>query len=84
MWIAILRGGGLGLAMLTFLMWVLRQILDPIIGFATSGPNADAESVTTIASWFAMLTVENLTLIAALGVALHLLGRAATERRVGV
>ncbi len=84
MWIALLRGGGLGLAMLTFLMWVLRQMLEPILGFATSGPHADASSVQTISGWFAMLTVENLTLIAVLGVALHLIGRAATERRAGI
>jgi len=83
MWTALSRAG-LATVVITFLMWLLREMLTPVLDIATSGPNADAESVTTIASWFAMLTVENLTLIAALGVALHLLGRAATERRVGV
>ncbi len=82
MWIALVRDGGLGVAVLAFLMWVLRQVLDPIVDAATSGPHAEAESVQRIAGWFAMLSVENLTLIAGLGVAIYLLGRATTERRL--
>ncbi len=61
---------------------MLRHGADPIIKFATSGPHADAESVQRISEWFAMLTVENLTLIAGLGVAIYLLGRATTERQL--
>jgi hypothetical protein len=84
MWIAFIRDGGLAVAVLAFLMRVLRWVLDPIIAAATAGPHASHSSVQTIAGWFAMLSVENLTLIAGLGVALFLLGRATTERRVGV
>lgn len=82
MWVAVARSG-LGLAVLSFLMFVVRAVLNPIVEFATSGPNSDAASVVRIESYFALLTVENLTLIAAVGVAVYLLGRAAVERRVG-
>jgi hypothetical protein len=81
MWTAFARAG-LGLAVLTFMMWVLREILSPILDMATSGPHADASSVTRLAGYFNALTVENLTLIAALAVGIYLLGRAATERRL--
>jgi hypothetical protein len=81
MWTALARGG-LAMAVLAFMMQVLRWILDPILDIATSGPNADAETVVQIGGYFNALTVENLTLIAGVGVGLFLLGRAATERRL--
>jgi hypothetical protein len=81
MWTAIARSG-LALVVLTFMMWVLVEILTPIIGFATSGPNADAESVARVGSYFNALTLDNLVLIAALGVGITLLARAAVERRI--
>lgn len=80
MWTSIARAG-LALAFLALLMRVLRWILDPIVDFATSGPHSGAESVTVIGGWFAALSVNNLTLIAGLGVGIYLLGRAAVERK---
>lgn len=82
MWTAFAKGG-LGLAVLVFLMQVLRWILTPILDVATSGPNSDAESVVRVGSYFSALTLENLVLIAAIAVAIALIGRAVVERRVG-
>lgn len=82
MWVSVARGG-IGLVVLLFLMWVLRETLDLIIPHATTGEYADAASVTRIAGYFSAMTLENLTLIAALAVGIYLLGRAAVERSVG-
>jgi hypothetical protein len=82
MWVSLARGGGLSLAALAFMMWILRKILDPVIDMATSGPHAGHSTVQRISTYFAAMTLENLTLIAGLGVGLYLLGRAASERRV--
>jgi hypothetical protein len=82
MWVSIARGG-MGLFILVFLMWVLRTVLDAVVPHATAGEYADAASVTRIAGYFSALTLENLTLIAALAVGVYLLGRATVERRVG-
>lgn len=81
MWTAMAKAA-LALPVLTFLMWVLVQILNPILDMANSGPHADASSVTRIGNYFAALTVDNLVLLAALGVGIYLLGRAAVERRL--
>lgn len=80
MWTAFARGG-LALAFLALLMQTLRWILDPITDLATSGPHSGAESVSVIGGWFSSLSVNNLTLIAALGVGIYILGRAAVERK---
>jgi hypothetical protein len=82
MWTAIARGG-IGLVMLLFLMWVLRTTLDIIIPMGTAGAYGDAASVARVSGYFGAMTIENLTLIAALAVGVFLLGRAAVERRVG-
>lgn len=82
MWVSVARGG-IGLVILVFLMWVLRTTLDMIVPHATTGDYADAASVTRVAGYFGAMTLENLTLIAALAVGIFLLGRAAVERRVG-
>lgn len=82
MWAAMARAA-IYLVAVTFLMWVLRQILDPILDFATAGPHADADSVVRVGSYFNALTLDNLTLLAAVAVAIFLLGRAAVEQRVG-
>ena len=79
MWTAVAKGG-LGLTVLTFMMWGLHRILSPILDHANSGPNADASSVTRIGGYFSALTVDNLVLLAGLSVGIYLLGRAATER----
>jgi hypothetical protein len=81
MWTAFARGG-IALAVLAFLMRVLRWTLDPVLDAATTGPNASASSVQRLGGYFAALSVDNLTLIAALGVGIFLLGRAAAERRL--
>jgi hypothetical protein len=82
MWTAIIRGA-VYLVVLTFLMWLLPQILAPITDIATAGDYGSAQSVVRVNSYFAALTVENLTLIGALAVGIYLLGRAAVERRLG-
>jgi len=82
MWTAIARGG-IGLVMLLFLMWVLRSTLDIIIPMGATGAYADAASVARVSGYFGAMTLQNLTLIAALAVGVFLLGRAAVERRVG-
>lgn len=82
MWTSLARTGGLGMVVLALLMQVLVWIINPIVDFATSGPHADAASVQRVGGYFAALSVENLTLIAMIGIAIHLLGRAAVERRV--
>lgn len=83
MWVALARDGGFALALLTFLMWVLRTTLDPIVDYACGGPHSGAASVVQVCGYFNALTLENLTLIAALGVGLSLLGRSVTERKLG-
>ena len=82
MWTAFIRSV-IGLAGLSFLMFILVQILNPILSIATSGPSADAPSVVRVGSYFQALTLDNLTLLAALAVGIALLGAAATERRLG-
>ncbi|MFB6201308.1 MAG: hypothetical protein ABEI98_04785 [Halorhabdus sp.] len=82
MWVSVARGG-IALVVLTFLMWVLRETLNMIIPHATAGKYANAASVTRIAGYFSALTLQNLTLIAALAIGIYLLGRAAVERQVG-
>jgi len=79
MWTAVARSG-LALAVLSFMMWVLFWILDPILGEANSGPHADASSVQRIGGYFSALTVDNLVLLAGVAVGVYLLGRAAVER----
>lgn len=82
MWTSFARGG-MALAVLTFMMWVLTKILDPILSMANSGPHADASSVQRIGGYFSALTLDNLVLVAGVAVGIFLLGRAAVERRVG-
>jgi hypothetical protein len=82
MWVSFIRAG-FGMGVLGLMMFVLAMILEPIVGHATSGPNADAETVTQIGGWFNVLTVDNLTLIAGLAVGLFLVHRAVVERQVG-
>lgn len=83
MWAAWARAG-LAMAVLAFLMQVVRWIITPILDVAESGPHAEAETVTTISGWFAALTVQNMTLIAGIGIGIYVLGRAAAERRASV
>ncbi len=80
MWGTISRAG-IAMVVLAFMMQVLVWILNPILDIATSGPNADAESVVVIGNWFGYLSVSNLTLLAGLGIAVFVVGRAAVERR---
>lgn len=80
MWTAFIRGA-FAMGVVAFVMWVLRLILDPIIGFATNGPNSEAETVTTIGTWFGVLTLENLTLFGGIAIGLYLVNRAVVERR---
>lgn len=82
MWTALARGGGLAIVMLAFMMQALRWVLTPLVNFAASGPHAADPSVQRVAGYFAALSIENLTLIALIGIAIHLLGRAAVERQV--
>ena len=82
MWTAISRGG-LALVVLTFMMWLLRRMLDLVVPIAMSGPNSDAESVQQIGGYFSAMTTDNLVLLGAVAVGLYLFGRAAAERRLG-
>lgn len=82
MWASLARGG-LGLAVLTFLMWALRETLDLIVGEATAGSYGDPATVQRVAGYFSAMTLENLTLLAALAVGTYVLGRAAVERQLG-
>lgn len=81
MWVSLIRGT-VALAALTFMSWVLVKVLNPILEVANAGPHADHDAVVRIGGYFELLTVENVTLISALAVAVYLLGRAAVERRV--
>lgn len=83
MWVALARDGGLAVAVLTFLAWVLAKIIQPILSFATTGPNADHATVQRIGGYFELLTVENLTFVMVAAAGIALLGHAATQRRVG-
>lgn len=82
MWGTLTRGAA-AFVILGFLMWMLRIVLDPLMEVATSGPNASHSSVQTIASYFAQLTLPNLTLLAGIGTAVYLLGRSVVERQIG-
>lgn len=82
MWTAFIKAGA-GFAVLTFMMWLLVTILDPIMGFAAAGPHADAESVVRIKSYFDAMTLDNLTLLGGLATGIYLLGRSAVERQLG-
>lgn len=81
MWVSIARAG-VYLVALPFLMWVLYWILDPILGFANSGPHANASSVQRVGGYFGAMTLENLVLLALIAIGVYLLGRAAVERQV--
>lgn len=81
MWTAVIRAA-IGLPLTVFLMWLLAQIIAPIVDFAMSGPNASEPSVQRVGGYFTALTVDNLVLIGALAVGLYLLTRAAVERNV--
>lgn len=81
MWTSVAHSG-LALAVLTFLMWVLRKILTPVVDAATSGPHASEPSVQQVSGYFAALTQDNLILLAALGVGIFFIGRAAAERNL--
>jgi uncharacterized membrane protein YjgN (DUF898 family) len=79
MWIAIARAA-IALVLLPFLMWVLVIVLDAILDVATSGSHADADSVVRISSYFDILTLENLVVLAGIAIGVYLIGRAASER----
>lgn len=81
MWTAVARAG-LAITVLPFVMWMLRNILDPVLDFATAGPHASDPSVVRIGSYFSAMTLDNLVLISGIGIAIWLLGRAAAERRL--
>lgn len=80
MWTSTVRAS-IAFAALGFMMWVLAQIVAPIVDIATTGPNANADSVATAGQWFNALSVSNLTLLAGLAVAIYWVGRAVVERR---
>jgi len=81
MWISVGRAA-VGLVALTFMAWLTRSILDPVLSFATAGEYSDQTQVVELSSYFGALTLQNLTLAAGLAVGIYLLGRAAAERRV--
>lgn len=82
MWVSLIRStfaiGALGL-----MMFVLAYILSELTSFATSGPNADHETVVQLSTMFDAMTVDNLTLLAAFAVVLFLLWRATVEGQRG-
>jgi len=80
MWVTFIRSA-FGLVVIAFMMWVTTLIVGPITTFATAGPHADHSTVVTIAAWFDVLSLDNLTLIGGLAVGLYLLNRAVVERR---
>jgi len=82
MWVTLFRSA-FALGILGFLMWALTHVLSPLTNTATSGPNADHETVTQIATLFNMMTLDNLTLLAAVAVGLFLIYRATLESRLG-
>lgn len=82
MWTSFARAG-LYLVALVFLMFVVVQLLGPIVDMATSGPHSSAESVKRVGGYFNAMTLENLTLLAGVAVGIYLLGRAAVERDLG-
>lgn len=82
MWTSVARSA-LSLVVVTFMMWMLTQILAPILDVANAGPHANAESVQRVGGYFSALTLDNLVLLGGLSVGIYLLGRAAVERRVG-
>lgn len=71
------------LAALAFLMWILTQMLNPVVSMAMSGPHASDPAVERIGGYFQALTLDNLTLLAGLAVGIYVLGRAAVERQLG-
>lgn len=81
MWTAIIKSA-IYLAAITFLMWVLAQVLGMVVPIATAGPYASNPTVQTIKGYFDAMTVENLTALGGLSVGAYLLGRAVVERRI--
>lgn len=81
MWTAFVRSA-IYLIAIVFLMRVLRWILDPVIAVATSGPHASDPAVQQVGGYFGALSLNNLTVIGGLAVAIFLLGRAAVEQRL--
>jgi len=82
MWIAVVKSA-IGLVTVTVGMWLLAQLVQPMVAIATSGPNASAQSVQRVGGYFTALTVDNLVLIGAVAVGLAFLARAAVEARLG-
>lgn len=82
MWTAWVRGV-VYLVALAFMMWILTQMLDPILAMAMSGPHSSDPAVERVGGYFQALTLDNLTLLAGLAVAIYILGRAAVERQLG-
>ena len=81
MWVTLLRAV-FEMGALALLMVVLAAVVARLTGFATSGPNADHESVGQVAQMFNLMTVENLTLLVGIAVAVFLLWRATLEGNV--
>ena len=67
---------------LSVLMVVLAAAVAELTAFATSGPNADHESVGRLATMFEAMNVENLTLLVAIAAGLTLLWMATLKNRV--
>jgi len=67
---------------LSVLMVVVAAVMAKLTSFATSGPNADHETVSQLSIMFEAMTVENLTLIVAIGGGLTLLWLATLESNV--
>jgi len=82
MWTAVVKAA-ISLPTVAFGMWLLAQLLQPMVSIATSGPNASAQSVQRVGSYFGALTVDNLVLVGALAVGFAFLARAAVEARLG-
>lgn len=82
MWVSLIRAV-VELGPLMLMMVVLAAAVSRLAGFATSGPNADHETVGQLSQMFDVMTVDNLTLLAALAVVLFLLWRATLEGRTG-
>lgn len=78
MWVTLLRSF-FEIGALALLMVVLAAVVAQLTGFATSGPNADHESVGQVAQMFNLMTVENLTLLVAIAAGVFLLWRATLE-----
>jgi len=81
MWVTLVRTV-IQMGPLALMMVVLAAVMARLTGFATSGPNADHESVGQVAQMFNAMTVENLTLLVGLAVIFYLIWRATLEGRV--